>query len=367
MNEPRKATRVRRLVLALCLAAAVTLVSVAVWRADPPAAPPEVDAASLVSTFSIVAFDPETGDLGVAVQSKFFAVGAVVPFAAAGVGAIATQSYANTTYGPRGLELLRAGMGSREALDTLLGDDPQRGLRQVGVIDAAGNAANFTGDGCWPWAGGRIGDTYSVQGNILAGPEVADAMAVAFEVAEGDLATRMVAALAAGQAAGGDVRGRQSAAVLVVRQGGGYGGLNDRFIDLRVDDNATPIDELSRLLDIRHAQLRAAEGEAAFEAAARATAPERVALLQAAIDLLAEATRLDPDNGWHWMSLAGTRLSAGDTQGAAAAGVRALEADPWVKSGILSGFGSIEVAERLLEDDAFRRTWEGIQVRYRSP
>lgn len=323
------------------------------------------DTTDLVSTFSIVAFDPETGDLGVAVQSKYLAVGTVVPFAEAGVGAVATQSLANTTFGPRGLELLRAGNEPRVVLDRLLADDPQRGARQVGIIDASGRAATFTGDECLTWAGGRTGDNYSVQGNILAGPGVVDAMARAFEETAGDLATRMVAALAAGQAAGGDVRGRQSAALLVVREGGGYGGFSDRFIDLRVDDHETPIEELGRLLDLRRARLQSEIGAQAFRDAGNAREPQRTELLERAVAAFTEAARLDPDNGWHEMSLAAVHLARDDLAAAAAAGTRALQADPWVKTGILRGFGSLDVAEELLADADFRRAWEQIQVQYR--
>jgi uncharacterized Ntn-hydrolase superfamily protein len=321
----------------------------------------------LVATFSIVAFDRQTGDLGVAVQSKFFSVGTVVPFAAAGVGAIATQSLANTTYGPRGLELLRQGLAPGQVLDRLLADDPQRDLRQVGIVDAAGNVANFTGDGCLTWAGHRGGEGYSVQGNVLAGDGVVDAMATTFEATDGDLATRLVAALAAGQAAGGDARGRQSAALLVVREGAGYGGYSDRFIDLRVDDHETPIAELQRLLDIARGRILAEEAQEALESAMSASGAARAELITRALDRLSTATRLDPDNGWHWMSLAAAQLLARDTEAATRAGVRALQADPWIKTGVLRGLGSLDVIEQLLEQDAFRAAWEEIPVRYRSP
>jgi uncharacterized Ntn-hydrolase superfamily protein len=202
------------------------------------------------STFSIVAIDPATGELGVAVASKFLAVGAVVPWARAGVGAVATQSYANVSYGPTGLELMAAGYSAGETLARLLADDPERELRQVGIVDARGGTATFTGSACHAWAGGRTGPGYAVQGNILTGPEVVDAMAHAFETTEGPLAARLLAALAAGDAAGGDRRGKQSAALLVVKERGGYGGYTDRFIDLRVDDHPEPVAELQRLYGI---------------------------------------------------------------------------------------------------------------------
>lgn len=201
-------------------------------------------------TFSIVARDSQAGELGIAVQSKFLAVGAVVPWARAGVGAIATQSWANTTYGPRGLELLASGLSTRETLEQLTRDDEGRAMRQVGLVGINGVPVTFTGDECYPWAGGRVGEHYTCQGNILVGEETVLAMARTFEETAGRLCDRLVAALAAGQTAGGDSRGQQSAALLVVREGGGYSGFNDRFIDLRVDDHPRPIDELERILQL---------------------------------------------------------------------------------------------------------------------
>ncbi|MCX7623602.1 MAG: DUF1028 domain-containing protein, partial [Thermomicrobium sp.] len=165
-------------------------------------------------------------------------------------GAVATQSYANVSYGPRGLELMAAGHSAGETLARLLADDPDRELRQVGIVDARGGTATFTGSGCHAWAGGRTGPGYAVQGNILAGPDVVDAMAHAFETTSGPLAVRLLAALAAGDRAGGDRRGRQSAALLVVKERGGYGGYTDRYIDLRVDDHTDPVAELQRLYEI---------------------------------------------------------------------------------------------------------------------
>ncbi|TMC95247.1 MAG: DUF1028 domain-containing protein [Chloroflexi bacterium] len=201
-------------------------------------------------TFSIVARDPQAGESGIAVQSKFLAVGAVVPWAKAGVGAIATQSWANTSYGPRGLELLASGLSVQETLAQLIGEDDGRASRQVGIVGVDGQPATFTGDQCFPWAGGQVGEHYTCQGNILVGEDTVLAMARTFEQTTGRLCDRLVAALAAGQAAVGDSRGQQSAALLVVRQGGGYGGFNDRFIDLRVDDHPQPINELQRILQL---------------------------------------------------------------------------------------------------------------------
>ena len=210
--------------------------------------------ANPVATFSIVGFDPRTGDLGVAVQSKFFAVGSVVPWAKAGVGAIATQSYANVSYGPEGLERLTKGQTARETVKALTSADKDRRLRQLGIVDARGNSTSFTGSGCHQWAGHSERPNFCAQGNILTGKEVVDAMAASFEQSQkkgmGGLCNWLADALTAGQDAGGDSRGRQSAALLVVRKNGGYAAGNDRFIDLRVDDHKTPIIELHRLLTL---------------------------------------------------------------------------------------------------------------------
>lgn len=205
---------------------------------------------NIVATFSIVAFDPETESLGVAVQSKFLAVGAVVPWAKAGVGAVATQAMANYNYGPRGLDQMARGKNARETVEALTSADEDREHRQVGVVDAEGRAATFTGSECFDWAGGLTGEHYAAQGNILVGRETIGAMAEAYETVGGDLADRLLAALDAGQEAGGDSRGRQSAALLVVREGSGYGGDNDRVVDLRVDDHPDPIKELIRIRDL---------------------------------------------------------------------------------------------------------------------
>ncbi len=205
--------------------------------------------APTVATFSIVAFDPNTGELGIAVQSRIPAVGAIVPFAKAGVGAVATQSFANTRYGPEGLALLADGKTPEEVVQLLTAADADRAARQLGVIDAQGRVASFTGDDCLGWAGSKSGENYTVQGNILAGPAVVEEMGKAFEQTEGVLALRLLAALDAGQAAGGDRRGMQSAALLIVRDGWGYAGQNDRYRDLRVDDHESPIKELRRVYE----------------------------------------------------------------------------------------------------------------------
>lgn len=203
-----------------------------------------------LSTFSIVAHDRENGDLGVAVQSKFIAVGAVVPWAKARVGAVATQASANVSYGPRALDMLQAGLTSAQVLERLLAEDGQRQVRQVAIVDSKGNVAVHTGTECMDYAGHVTGDGFSCQGNILAGREVVDSMARAYELAKGDLVDRLMAALAAGQKAGGDRRGQQSAAILIARERGGYEGFTDRYVDLRVDDSSHPIEELRRIMRI---------------------------------------------------------------------------------------------------------------------
>jgi uncharacterized Ntn-hydrolase superfamily protein len=203
------------------------------------------------STFSIVAVDPDAGEAGVAVQSKFLAAGAVVPWARGGVGAVATQAFAEVTFGLRGLDLLEQGRSPEEALAELLDGDDGRQSRQVGVVDMAGRAASFTGSECFEWAGGVAGEGFACQGNILAGEAVVAGMAEAFLATAGrPLAERLVEALRAGQAAGGDRRGQEAAALLVAKPGGGYGGNHDRSVDLRVDHHAEPIEGLARLLDL---------------------------------------------------------------------------------------------------------------------
>ena len=202
------------------------------------------------STFSLVARDPENGDFGIIVQSKFPAVGAIVPWAAAEVGAVASQAWANVSYGPRGLDLMSSGKSAQETLKMLIGDDEKAAHRQVGIVDSKGRAVAHTGDECMEWAGHVVGNGYICQGNILAGEDVVNDMAEAFEGAGGDLIDRLFAALNAGQAAGGDIRGMQSAAILVVRTKGGYEGGNDRYVDVRVDEHPSPIEELERIFGI---------------------------------------------------------------------------------------------------------------------
>ncbi|MEX2580914.1 MAG: DUF1028 domain-containing protein [Verrucomicrobiales bacterium] len=199
------------------------------------------------ATFSIAAVDPETGEIGIAVQSKIVGVGAIVPFARAGTGAVATQAYANVKYGPVGLMALDLGIEPAKCLELLTADDADKESRQVGIVKADGTSATFTGSECFPWAGGESGENFAVQGNLLVGPGVVEAMAKTFAETDGVLAERLIAALEAGQEAGGDRRGKQSAALLVVREGWGYGGLSDRFRDIRVDEHPSPIEELERI------------------------------------------------------------------------------------------------------------------------
>ena len=199
-------------------------------------------------TFSIVAYDPAEQAWGVAVASKFPAVGAVVPWAQASAGAVATQSFANTSYGPRGLELMGKGISAEETLAALLQDDRDRELRQVGLVDTKGGAVSYTGEGCFPWAGGVAGKGYAIQGNILKSARVIPAMEKTFLKSKGSLPRRLYAALLAGDRAGGDKRGRQSAAIYVVKPQGGYGGFVDRWVDYRVDDHEDPVRRLGELL-----------------------------------------------------------------------------------------------------------------------
>jgi uncharacterized Ntn-hydrolase superfamily protein len=275
-----------------------------------------------VSTFSIVAIDPQTGELGVAVASRYFSVGSVVPWAMADVGAVATQADVNVGYGQQAIDLLRQGMTAPEVLKKLLADDkfPGKDGRQVAVVDAKGNVAAYTGPNAPNWAGDRQGKTWSAQGNILVGAQVPEAMGKAFEGTQGELAEKLFAALKAGDAAGGDARGRQSASMLVVRKAGGRNTNNDRAIYINVDDNPNPFAELRRLLDLNLAYLYGDQTFKALDAGnmaqARAAAQKavtyspnsfgsrmRLAFLiylvgdkQASLDEFAKAKALDPSN-----------------------------------------------------------------------
>ncbi|MGA9362967.1 MAG: DUF1028 domain-containing protein [Bacteroidota bacterium] len=274
-----------------------------------------------VSTFSIVARDSTTGELGVAVASRFFAVGSVVPWAKADVGAIATQSFANTTFGWRGLELLQKGATPEEALNILLRGDNDRDRRQVGIVSSNGQSVTYTGKSCLAWAGGRHGPDYAIQGNILAGEAVVTEMQKAFLDTKGTLADRLYAALVAGDANGGDARGRQSAAMLVVKEGAGYGGYTDRAIDIRVDDNPDPFKELSRLLTYAQMNYAWNEGWTAFTKKQYAEAvlhQERAAILA-------------PQNPEVLYDLAVIRLAAGKQTEALDALKKTLALNPKLK------------------------------------
>jgi uncharacterized Ntn-hydrolase superfamily protein len=214
-----------------------------------------------VATFSIVARDPATGELGVAVQSHWFSVGSVVPWAEAGVGAVATQSFVEPSYGPKGLALMKQGVAPKEALAQLLAADAQQDVRQVAFVDAKGRVAVHTGAKCIPGAGNHAGDGYTTEANLMLTGEVPDAMAAAFEHATGPLAERMLAALDAAQSVGGDVRGRQSAAILVVRATPSDKPWTDRLIDLRIEDHEQPLKEMRRLLNLHRAYEKMNRGD----------------------------------------------------------------------------------------------------------
>lgn len=209
--------------------------------------------ARIVATFSIVGADPDTGDLGVAVASKFLAVGHVVPWARLGVGAVATQALANVRFGPRALVLMSRGLAPGDVIMRLVESDPKRDHRQIGIVNKKGEAASYTGSKCMAWAGHVVGDRYAVQGNLLVGEQVINAMASAFEKASGELVDKLIAALEAGDRAGGDRRGRQSAALIVLRRCGGYGGCREgvgRYVDIRVDDHQDPVAEVKRIFGL---------------------------------------------------------------------------------------------------------------------
>jgi len=245
------------------------------------------------NTYSIVAYDTANGDLGAAVQSKAFAVGARVPYAKAGVGAIATQATTNPSFGLRGLALLEKGLSPRQVIDSLLRADDRPAVRQLAVIDARGRVAVHSGDSCTDWKGSRTGSYSTCQGNLLAGRQVVDSMAAAFEAVPGELAERLMSALEAGQRAGGDSRGMQSAALLVVRAGAGYGGFSDRYIDIRTDDSRNPIRELRRLLN----------KVMAINAILKAETFRDKKDYEPMIEQARRAVALDPATGYNWYQL----------------------------------------------------------------
>ena len=271
-----------------------------------------------IATFSIVARDSVTGELGVAVASKFFTVGNVVPWAKAGVGAVATQAYCNTSFGWRGLELLEKGFTPEETRDVLVRSDNDPARRQFGVVAADGRSVSYTGEGCSAWAGGRSGPNYAVQGNILTGEAVVVALEKAFLETKGNLADRLYAALLAGDAAGGDSRGKQSAALLVVKEGAGYGGYTDRAIDIRVDDHPEPFQELGRILII-------AQMNYSWNIAWTAFTEKR---FSEALPPMERCAELAPDYGEVFYDLAVIRLANGNKAGALEALKKAIQLNP---------------------------------------
>jgi uncharacterized Ntn-hydrolase superfamily protein len=274
-----------------------------------------------VATFSIVARDSLTGELGIAVASRFFAVGAVVPWAKAGVGAVATQSYANTTFGWRGLELLEKGATPAEIAEILIRNDEDPLRRQFGIVAADGKSATYTGENCLAWAGGRNGPNYAIQGNILAGEEVVTSMEETFLKTEGTLAERLYAALIAGDEKGGDSRGKQSAAMLVVKEGAGYGGYTDRAIDIRVDDHPEPFKELGRLL--QYAQMNYSWNEAWTLFTQKK--------FDDALPHMERAARIAPENAEVLYDLAVIRLAAEQEKEALEALEKSLTINPKLK------------------------------------
>jgi uncharacterized Ntn-hydrolase superfamily protein len=274
-----------------------------------------------IATFSIVAGDSATGELGVAVASRFFSVGSVVPWAKADVGAVATQSFANTTFGWRGLEFLEKGMTPEEAIKVLLRSDNEPEKRQVGIVSADGKSATFTGKECNSWAGGRSGFNYAIQGNILAGEAVVTAMEASFLKTKGTLADRLYAALLAGEKNGGDSRGKQSAAMLVVKKNAGYGGFTDRAIDIRVDDHAEPFKELGRLLDFAQMNYSWNEGWTLFTQKKYSEA----------LPYMEYTAKLAPQNPEVLYDLAVIRLAGGKTEAALKSLEDAIRLNPKLK------------------------------------
>jgi uncharacterized Ntn-hydrolase superfamily protein len=275
----------------------------------------------LASTFSIVAFDPKTRNLGVAVQSRYFSVGTAVPWAQAQVGAVATQSFVNISYGPRGLKLLKKGLTVNEVIEKLTSKDKSRDYRQLGIIDGKGNPAAYTGTKCLHWAGSKTGKNYTAQGNILANEQVIQNMGKKFETTKSDLADRLVAALEGGQEAGGDARGRQSAALLVVGERKSKAGYGDHLIDLRVEDHPEPIAELKRLLRLHRVYSLIDEAEEIFTQGNH----------KKAIATIKKAIELNPNSDDAYVDLGMTYTKMGKTQEARKAFNEAISLNPNMK------------------------------------
>lgn len=276
----------------------------------------------MASTFSIVALDPKTRNLGVAVQSRYFSVGTAVPWAKSGVGAVATQSFVNISYGPRGLNLLRRGFKVHEVIQNLTSKDKDRDYRQLGIIDAKGNATAYTGAKCLEWAGSRTGKNYTVQGNILASEKVVVNMGKKFETTKGDLADRLVAALEGGEEEGGDARGRQSAALLVVGKKKNKAGYGDRLTDLRVEDHSDPIAELKRLLKLHRVYSLIDEADEALTAGY----PKK------AIVITEKAIELNPHSDDAYVQLGMVYKKMGKKQEAETAFKKATRINPRMKT-----------------------------------
>jgi uncharacterized Ntn-hydrolase superfamily protein len=307
----------------------------------PPASAQDFDP-NLLATFSIIARDPATGELGFAVQSKAFAAGNRAVHIKAGLGVIAHQASANPMYGEIGFELLKAGYTPQQALEMMLRSDEGRDSRQVAIMDVQGRTASWDGPGANDWKGHKCGATYCAQGNILAGPQVVDALASSFESSAGKpFATRLMDALDAAQAAGGDARGMQSAAMIVTRALGGAGGFSDRVIDIRVDDSKTPLVALRHLLNLYEA------GQLITEANRQLTAGDA----QAALRTVTAARDKVPENDNAWVALANIHLKAGRKADALAAIAKAIELNSANKRQIPRNRNF----ESLLEDPEFRR------------
>jgi uncharacterized Ntn-hydrolase superfamily protein len=300
------------------LASIGTILALPLAASSVAAASPAPKPSMPVSTFSIVARDPATGDLGVAVQSHWFSVGSVVPWAEAGVGAVATQSFVEPSYGPKGLALMKRGIVPKDALAQLLAADPQSDVRQVAFVDALGRVAVHTGAKCIPGAGHHSGDGYTTQSNLMLTNEVPDAMAAAFTAATGPLAERMLAALDAAQRVGGDVRGKQSAAILVVRAKASDKPWTDRLVDLRIEDHPEPLREMRRLLTLHRAYEKMNRGDDAV-----ATGAMDVALKE-----YGDAAAMVPDNDEFVFWTAVALISNGRTDDALPLFAKAFRMNP---------------------------------------